>query len=100
MHSNTPIRLEYLRVAYSDLHSSIFILMTFHQLKITLTAISVYADDMNISVRSGSINIAIRKLNGAIGLLELWFQKWRTRIQKINSYTLFQMTVSLLLQYS
>jgi hypothetical protein len=42
--------------------------MIFHQLKITL-AISVYADDMNISVWSGSIDIAVRKLNGATGVL-------------------------------
>jgi hypothetical protein len=31
--------------------------------------ISVYADDTNISVRSGSIDIAVRKLNSSIGLL-------------------------------
>jgi hypothetical protein len=37
-------------------------------------AISVYADDTNISVRSGSINIA------TIGLLEPWFRKRRIRI--------------------
>jgi hypothetical protein len=33
-------------------------------------AISVYADDTNISVRSGSIGIAVRKLNAAVALLE------------------------------
>jgi hypothetical protein len=32
-------------------------------------ASSVYADDTNISVRSGSIDIAVRKLNSAVGLL-------------------------------
>jgi hypothetical protein len=43
-------------------------------------AILVYADDTNISVRSGNIDIAVRKLNAATGLLEPWFQKWRRRI--------------------
>jgi hypothetical protein len=33
-------------------------------------AISVYADDTTISVRSGSVDIAVRKLNAAMGLLE------------------------------
>jgi hypothetical protein len=45
--------------------------MIFHQLKMTLNiAISVYADDTNTSVRSGSIDIGAGKLNAAIGLLE------------------------------
>jgi hypothetical protein len=43
-------------------------------------AISVYADDKIISVRSGGIVIAVRKLNTAIGLLQPWFRKWRLRI--------------------
>jgi retron-type reverse transcriptase len=43
-------------------------------------AMSVYADDTNISVRSGSIDIAVRKLNSVIGLLEPWFRKWRIKI--------------------
>jgi hypothetical protein len=38
-------------------------------------AISVYADGTNISVRSGGVDIAVRKLNAAIGLLEPWFRK-------------------------
>jgi hypothetical protein len=33
-------------------------------------AISIYVDDMNITVRSGSIDIAVGKLNSAIDLLE------------------------------
>jgi retron-type reverse transcriptase len=53
-------------------------------------AISVYADDTNISVRSGSIDIAVRKLNSAIGLLEPWFRKWRIQINtKKCTITLF-----------
>jgi hypothetical protein len=43
-------------------------------------AISVCADDTNISVRSDSIDIAVRKLNAAIVLLEPWFWIWRIRI--------------------
>jgi hypothetical protein len=42
--------------------------------------ISVYADDRNISVRSDSIDIAVRKLNSAIDRLEPWFRKSRIRI--------------------
>jgi hypothetical protein len=42
--------------------------------------ISVYADDTNISVRSGNIDIAVGKLNDAIALSEPWFQKWRTKV--------------------
>jgi hypothetical protein len=34
----------------------------------------------NISVRSGSTDIAVRKLNDAIGILEPWFQKRRIKI--------------------
>ena len=53
-------------------------------------AISVYADDTNISVRSGSIDIAVRKLNSAIRLLEPWFRKWRIHINaKKCTITLF-----------
>jgi hypothetical protein len=37
--------------------------------------ISVYADDTNISVRSGSVDITVGKLNYAKALLEPWFQK-------------------------
>jgi hypothetical protein len=56
----------------------------------TLTIISVYADDTNISVRSGSVDVAVRKLNAAIGLLEPWFRKWRIMINTKNcTITLF-----------
>jgi hypothetical protein len=48
-------------------------------------AIAVYADDTNISVQSRSINIAVRKLNDAIGLLQPWFLKWRIRINTKNA---------------
>jgi hypothetical protein len=61
-------------------HSSIFILMTFLQLKMILTAISVYGDDTNLSFRSGSIDIAVRKLNSAIGILERWFRNEEYRL--------------------
>jgi hypothetical protein len=47
--------------------------------------ISVYADDTNISVRSGSIDTAVTKLDTAIGLLEPWFRKWRIRINTQNA---------------
>jgi hypothetical protein len=43
-------------------------------------AISVYADDTNISVRSGSVDRAVGKLNFAIALLEPRFQKWRIKV--------------------
>jgi hypothetical protein len=43
-------------------------------------AISVYTDDTNISVRSGSIDIAVRKLNAAVALSVPWFRKWRIKI--------------------
>jgi hypothetical protein len=43
-------------------------------------AISVYADDTDISVRSGSIDIVIGKLNYAVALLEPWLQKWRIKV--------------------
>jgi hypothetical protein len=36
-------------------------------------AISFCADDTNVSVRSGSVDMAVRKLNGAIDPLEPWF---------------------------
>jgi hypothetical protein len=43
-------------------------------------AISVYADGTNISVRSGSTDIAVRKLTAAVALLETWFRKWRIKM--------------------
>jgi hypothetical protein len=43
-------------------------------------AISFFADDTNISVWSGSIDIAVRKLNAPEGLLEPWFRKLRIKI--------------------
>jgi hypothetical protein len=53
-------------------------------------AMSVYADDTNISVRPGSVDIAVRKLNSVIGLLEPWFRKWRIKINtKKFTITLF-----------
>jgi hypothetical protein len=57
--------------------------MIFHELEIILAAILVYADDTNISIRSGSVDIAVK--NGAIGLLEPWFWKWRKRINIKNA---------------
>jgi hypothetical protein len=47
---------------------------------------SVYADDMDICVRSESRDIAVRKLNAPIGILEPWLRKWGIRI---NAITLF-----------
>jgi hypothetical protein len=44
--------------------------------KMTLNvAISIHADDVNISGPPGSLDIANAKLNNAVGLLEPWFQK-------------------------
>jgi hypothetical protein len=54
----------------------------------TNVAISVYAEGTNISVRSGSIDVAVGKLNEAIGLLESWFQKWRIKINTKNAQLL------------
>jgi hypothetical protein len=51
----------------------------------TNIAISVYADDTNINVLSGSIDIAVKKLNSAIDLLEPWFRKWRKGIIQKNA---------------
>jgi hypothetical protein len=50
-------------------------------------AISIYADDINISVRSGKFDIATAKLNNAIGLLEPWFLKWRIKVNKSKCTT-------------
>jgi hypothetical protein len=47
-------------------------------------AISIYDDNTNISVRSGIVDIAVRKLNAPIGLLEPWFRNWRMRINAKN----------------
>jgi hypothetical protein len=45
---------------------------------------------MNIGVRSGSIDIADRKLNAAVALLEPWFRKWWIKINTQKStITLF-----------
>jgi hypothetical protein len=53
-------------------------------------AISVYADDTNISVRSGSLDVAVRELNASITLLEPWFRKWRIHVNtKKCAITLF-----------
>jgi hypothetical protein len=43
-------------------------------------AVSIYADDTSISVRSGSVDLAVRKLNSALALLEPWLQKLRIQI--------------------
>jgi hypothetical protein len=58
--------------------------MTFHLRIIndSNVAISVYADDTNISIRSGSVDIAVWKLNAATAIVEPWFRKWRIKINK------------------
>jgi hypothetical protein len=43
-------------------------------------AISIYAYDKNITVRSGNIHSAANKLSNAIKSLEPWFKKWRIKI--------------------
>jgi hypothetical protein len=53
-------------------------------------AVSIYADDTRISVRSGSVDLAVRKLNSALALLEPWLQKWRIQVNiHKSSVTLF-----------
>jgi hypothetical protein len=67
--------------AYLGPHSSTSILMIIRPLKTNShVAISISADDTNISVRSGRLDIAILKLNNAIRRLEPWFQKWRIKV--------------------
>jgi hypothetical protein len=53
-------------------------------------AVSMHADDTTVTVRSGSIKLAVRKLNDAIRILKPWFNKWRIKIN-VNkcSRTLF-----------
>jgi hypothetical protein len=67
-----------------------FILMTPSVENDSNVAFSIYDDDTNIGVRSGSVDIAVRKLNAAIGLLEPWFQKWRMRINAKKKSTITQ----------
>jgi hypothetical protein len=43
------------------------------------------ADNTNISVRSGSKDIAVIRLNGGIDLLEPRFQKWRIKSNTKNT---------------
>lgn len=43
-------------------------------------AISLYADDSNVTVRSGSIKLTLNKLNSAMKMLEPAFEKWRIYI--------------------
>jgi hypothetical protein len=53
-------------------------------------ALSIYADDTSISVRSGSVDLAVRKLNTSLALLQPWLQKWRIKINTQKStVTLF-----------
>jgi hypothetical protein len=59
-------------------------------------AISFCADDTNISVQSGTIDRAVRKLNSAIGLSERWYRKWRI---SVHNYTVFQTFAPLSPQY-
>jgi hypothetical protein len=59
--------------------------------------ISVCADDTNITARSGSRDLAVRKLNAALGLLEAWFRKWG---KGLYNYTLSQKIASLSPQYA
>jgi hypothetical protein len=46
---------------------------------------TMYADDTTISVRSGKIDLAVRKLNSALALLEPWLLKWRIHINTQKS---------------
>jgi hypothetical protein len=43
-------------------------------------AVSMYANDMNVTVRSGSVQLAVNKLSDVIKILEPWFEKWRIKI--------------------
>jgi hypothetical protein len=42
--------------------------------------LTIYADDTTISARSGKPEIAVRKLNSALALLEPWLIKWRIEL--------------------
>jgi hypothetical protein len=60
-------------------------------------AISVFADDTYLS---GSVDIAVGKLNAVIARLEPWFRKWGIQVNtKKCAITLFQTLASLLRQY-
>jgi hypothetical protein len=53
-------------------------------------ALTMYADDACICVRSGKVDLAVTKLNSAIQLLEPWLRKWRIQINTHKStVTLF-----------
>jgi hypothetical protein len=58
--------------------------------KYYLEKVPVYADDTNVTVRSGSVQLAVNKLSDVIKTLEPWFEKWRIKIN-VNkcSTTLF-----------
>lgn len=55
-----------------------------------IVAVSIYAEDTNVTVWSDYIRWAVRELNIVIEMLEPWLSKWRIRIH-INecSTTLF-----------
>jgi hypothetical protein len=53
-------------------------------------AITLYADDAAINVRSGDVSLAVRKLNAALALLEPWLLNWRIQINiHKSSVTIF-----------
>jgi hypothetical protein len=41
--------------------------------------VSIYADDTNVTVRSGRKQLDTNKLNYAIKILEPWLEKWRIK---------------------
>jgi hypothetical protein len=107
MHRNSypgvrPIQAGGLQGSLSGPHSSIYINVIPSGEYDFNVAISVCADDTNINVRSGSMDIQVRKLNAAIGLLEPWFRKWTIRIntKQMHNYTFSQTTVPLSPQYA
>jgi hypothetical protein len=53
-------------------------------------AITLYADDAAINVRSGDVTLAVRKLNAALALMEPWLLNWRIQINiNKSSVTIF-----------
>jgi hypothetical protein len=53
-------------------------------------AVSIYADDTSVTVRSGSIQLAVNKLNHVFKILEPWLEKWRIKVNASKcSATLF-----------
>jgi hypothetical protein len=60
-------------------------------------AVSTYADDTNVTVRSGNAQLAVNKLNNVIKTLEPWSEKMEDKDQckSILSHIIFKTMESL-----